>query len=677
MRSLMLAVAVSPALAASAATQEPDSTRPDTVVVLSEIVVRAATPITTVGGASAVRTRIDSLSVPPAPTIEQVFRAMPMMHVRRNSRGEAELSVRGSDSRQVAVLVDGVPLTLAWDGRADVSVIPASAPQEIEFVRGLSSMLYGPNVLGGVVELNVGTSLLQPQSASLEVGSEIDHVGGYRVGGAAVLPLAPDNGRWLLRAGASHYSTPGQPLARGVSEPIATDRSLRLNTDATSVDAFAALRYFNFGGEWFSFSGSTFLADRGIPAELGVPDEDARLWRYPRVARTVLVASGGSGDRATPLGNGDLEASVGLDIGRTEIDEYTSRTYGETSGEFENGDDRTLTLRLLGDHTLGRRGDLRAAFTLSDIRHDELLPSEEARYRQQLMSIGAETVWRLIEADGAVRYLRVTAGAAYDVGKTPESGGRAPLSTLNEWGGRMGATLGVSGGNTVIHAGVSRRARFPSLRELYSGALNRFVPNPDLRPEILVALEGGVTLRLGSSELQAVGFHHRLKDAVVRTHLPDGRYFRVNRDRLTSTGVELLASSRVGPVEVGGDATLQTVDLTDPLAGITNRPENLPEVFGSVHAAVPLPFQIRGFAEVRHTGSQYCIDPSTGEDVELEAGTIVNANVARTWPLRSSGGPLRNLETSVAVDNAGDVALYDQCGLPRPGRLMRFQVKVY
>jgi iron complex outermembrane receptor protein len=677
MRSFSLAVAVSLALATPTAAQEPDTTRADTVVVLTEVVVRAATPVTTIGGASALRTRVDSLNVPPAPTVEQVLRSMPMMHVRRNSRGEAELSVRGSESRQVAVLMDGVPLTLAWDARADVSVIPASAPQEIEFVRGLSSMLYGPNVLGGIVELNVGTSLFQPASASLEVGSEVDHVGGYRGGAAVALPFAPNNGRWLLRAGASHYSTPGQPLARGVSEPIATDRSLRLNTDATSTDGFAALRYYSLAGEWFSFSGSTFRADRGIAAELGVPDEDARLWRYPRVARTVLVASGGSGDRATPLGRGDLEASVGVDIGRTEIDEYTSRSYSETSGEFEDGDDRTLTLRLLGDHTLGRRGDLRAAFTLSDIRHDEFLPDGDARYRQQLMSIGAETVWRVIEAGRNIEYLRVTAGAAHDVGKTPESGGREPLGTLTEWGGRLGATLGVAGGNTIIHGGVSRRARFPALRELYSGALNRFVPNPDLRPEILVALEGGVTMRLGSSELQVVGFHHRLKDAVVRTTLPDRRFFRVNRDRLTSTGVELLASAIVGPIEFGGDATLQTVTLTDPTVGVTHRPENLPEFFGTVHAAVPLPFGVRGFAELRHTGSQYCIDPGTGEDVELDAGAVINANIARRWPLRSGDGPLGNLEARVSLDNATDVALYDQCGLPRPGRLMRFQLRVY
>ena len=68
--------------------------------------------------------------------------------VRRNSRGEMELSVRGSDSRQAAVLMDGVPLTLGWDHRADPSLVPLGGVERITLVRGLQSLLHGPNVLG-------------------------------------------------------------------------------------------------------------------------------------------------------------------------------------------------------------------------------------------------------------------------------------------------------------------------------------------------------------------------------------------------------------------------------------------------------------------------------------------------------------------------------------------------
>jgi len=662
------------ALAPTAKAQQPDSARADTAATLTELVVRARRPITSVGGSSGVAIALDSLPLPPAAPLERVLREAPFLHVRRNSRGEAEISARGSESRQVAVLVDGVPITLAWDARADVSIIPAAAPQRIEFTRGLSSMLYGPNVLGGIVEISVGRSLLQPSASSVEIGAGVDGVGGVGTRATMTLPFESSAGRWLIRAGAGFRDTPGQPLARGIVEPLPTDDGLRVNTDARSVDGFVAARFHGNDGAWLSFSGSSFDAKRGIAAELGT--DDARFWRYPDVNRTVGVISGGTGDRASPFGGrGDLEASVGLDFGRTEIDSYTGRDYVTTDG-FENGNDRTLTLRLLADQSLGSRGELRTAFTWSDIRHDEILPDAEARYRQQLASLGAETVWRLIEDGTGIEALRVSVGGAYDVGKTPESGGREPLGTLHQWGVRAGFSMVVGGGDALIHGGVSRRGRFPALRELYSGALNRFAPNPDLEPEKLTAFEAGVTTRLGGGEVQAVFFRHDLRDAVVRTTLPDRRFFRVNRDRLASTGLELLAATTVGRVGLSGDLTLQSVDLTDPEAQVTHEPENLPSVFGTVRAALPIGFGTVATAELDYTGRQFCIDPGTGQDTRLDAGAIVNGHVSKVWSVGRSG-MLSRLETRIALDNLGDRALFDQCGLPRPGRLLRLELRLF
>jgi len=676
-RGSQLALLVFGMSAKAVAQQTPDTSYVDsTVFRLPGIVVGASTPVTTVGGASAIHTRLDSMRVPVAPTLEAVFRALPMLHVRRNSRGEAEISVRGSESRQVAVLVDGVPLTLAWDARADVSVIPATAPQSINFVRGLSSMLYGPNVLGGIIELEVAQSFYQPRRVTAEIGMEANHVGGTGMQAGLALPMETGSGRWLVRAGVSRRDSPGLPLARGVVEPIPAANGLRVNTDASDMDGFLSVRYHNWDGAYLAFSGSAFQADRGIAAELGV--DDARFWRYPYVSRSLFVASAGTGDRRSPVGGrGDLEASVGVDLGRFEIDSYTDRTYATTDG-FENGDDRTLTARVLGDHTIGRNGEFRAAFTLSDIRHDEYLPDGDARYRQRLWSVGGETAWRAFEGGEAINWVRISVGGAYDVGQTPETGGREPLGTIAEWGARVGVSVGLGGGTTLLHGGVSRRGRFPSLRELYSGALDRFAPNPDLTPENLIAIEAGVTTRLGRGELQAVAFRHRLNDAVVRITLPDRRFMRVNRDRLDSYGLELLASSTFGWLALGGDLAVQSVSLTDLTAAVTNQPENLPEVFGGVHAGFPLPFGVRGVAQARYTGTQFCIDPGTGADTQLDPAVIVGGQVSRVVNVRSGGGALfGRVEARIAVDNAGGATLYDQCGLPQPGRLVRFQIRVF
>jgi len=673
----LYAILVTLASAGSASGQARDSVRADTVARIPELAVRALKPLLTVGGASGVRLRIDSLRLPPAPSLEYVLRQMPLLHVRRNSRGEAEISARGSESRQVAVLMDGVPLTLAWDARADISVIPSSGFQEISFIRGLSSMLYGPNVLGGIVEVSVGQTSYRPTSPRAEFASGVDQVGGFGGRASVSIPMIRGGSHWLLRAGGSFQDSPGLPLAGGVTEPVPTGNNLRVNTDSRNVDGFAALRYEGSGGGWLSLAGSTFRAERGIAAELGY--DDARFWRYPHVSRTVAVLSGGSDHWRSPFGGqSDVEASLGVDVGRSEIDAYTSRTYTDLDG-FEDGKDRTLTLRLLADQTIGNRGDLRAAFTLADIRHDEFLPATEARYRQRLWSLGGETVWRMVENRGALNALRLSLGGAYDVGQTPESGGREPLGTLSEWGARLGVTAVLADGRVLAHGGVSRRGRFPALRELYSGALDRFAPNPDLKPEHLVAIEGGVTLRFGQgTEVQIVGFRHQMNDAVVRITLPDRRFMRVNRDRLTSSGVELLASTTIGGLALAGDLTLQSVALTDTKAGTTGRPENLPELFGGATARFRLPLGVRGGLQARYTGSQFCIDPATGLDARLGSGAVVGADVSREWRIRSTGrGWLSRFEAQLAVDNAGNATLYDQCRLPEPGRLARVQFRLF
>jgi iron complex outermembrane receptor protein len=500
-------------------------------------------------------------------------------------------------------------------------------------------------------------------------------VGGHGSSGVLSVPIRADQGDWLVRGGVAYRNSPGVPLAKGIVEPQpGDDADLRLNTDTESRDGFFALRYNGHGGGWFSLSGSGFAAERGIAAELGSPGP--RLWRYPHVERFLTVLSGGTGDRETPLGGrGDLEASVGFDAGRTDIDAYSSRAYDQITG-FEDGDDRTVTVRLLGDHTLGRRADLRAAFTWADIFHREILPAGALEYQQRLWSLGGESVVRLLEQPG--RALRLSLGGALDVASWLRTGDKPALDRVADWGARAGLSATMSGGNVLLHTGVSRRGRFPALRESFSGALNRFEPNPDLKSEHLTALEGGMTARVAGGELQTIVFHHRLNGAIVRVTQPDRRFKRINRDQMRSTGLEVLASRSFGSVSLAADLMLQSVDLIDTTTDEQREAENQPATTGSINARFPLFRGVQGGAEARFTSSNFCLDLDTGVDRRLDGGTTWSGHLARAWGVRPAGGSwFTRLEARVAVDNASDMALYDQCGLPQPGRLFRFELRVF
>ena len=230
------------------------------------------------------------------------------------------------------------------------------------------------------------------------------------------------------------------------------------------------------------------------------------------------------------------------------------------------------------------------------------------------------------------------------------------------------------------------------MRELYSGALNRFSPNPDLKPETLLGFEGGVTMQrsfaaIPQATLALTAFNHTLEDAVVRTTVPNpnpppGSLFRrVNRDRFESSGIEMLAGlvfgdDRERSVTLNADATLQSISIFDQTAGDAERhPENNPETRGRVELGIPLPWQMRGFAAARHIGTTYCLNGDTGEEVTLDGATTTDFAVQRTFVTRPSG-PFRWLRAVLAMDNVGNTALYDSCGLPQPGRTLRLMMTI-
>lgn len=648
-------------LPAAALAQQTDTA----VVPLGEIVAQGRRPVATTGGASALEVRLDSLRLLAAPTLDQVLRRLPLVQVRTNSRGESQFSLRGSgsDARQVAVIVDGIPLNFGWDDRADLSVLPTSAAQSLTVARGLPSLLYGPNILGGVVEIGVARGLHDAVEPGKRVDAGVDHTGAFGLGAAITRPVRAGRGGWLLRAGAGHRERDGFALPATVTEPVpAADHDLRLNTDYRHTDGFAAASYRADGGAWADASVSAFRAERGIAAELHV--DNARFWRYPELWRTFGVVAGGTGARVSPFGGtGDVELSLGADMGHTQIDQYRDRSYQTVSAK-ESSDDRNLTLRLRADQSLAGNAELRAGLTYADIRHNELLtPGGGATYRQRLWSSALEAIAPL----GA--RTRVAAGFAIDGADTPESADKPPLGRLSDWGARAGITTAPSA-RLLVHAGVSRRARFPSLRELYSGALGRFEPNPDLAPELLVAFEAGAGVTHARAQLQIVAFHHVLSDAIVRTTTSTGKFQRVNRDRQTGTGIELLGGARTGVLLWSGDLVLQRTRLQEGASGEEMEAEYQPAVIAGAGVTGPLPWQLRFDAATRYTGAQSCIAPD-GSMQDIAANLRVDGEISRQWRRRGT-----SIEIAAGADNLTDALAYDQCGLPQPGRTLRLQLRL-
>lgn len=653
--------------------------------------MRGARAPSVTGGATAVTIRPDSLPVPllPAPHIGDVLRQTAFVLVRQNSRGEMEIGVRGSDSRQAAVLLDGLPLTVGWDSRTDPSLIPTTGVEQIVVVRGLATLLGGANTLGGVIRMDLNGPLARstPRTTSLQLGVGLDQYASRVLSVNAARPMDVAGGTLRVRGGMTQrqrdgFALPsgnlGDGLTGGTADPGSpANHALRTNTDQTQRDGYAAVRYDHRSGAFVGLTATGYDTERGVAPEQHI--QAPRYWRYPSQSRTLGIVSAGSGVRKTPLGFGSLQASAGRSAQQVEIESFTSRTYSTVLSR-ELGDEVSDVYRVAATHSLPRNAQLRFAATGTRVVYDETLDAQLAtarptRYEQRLGSLGAEIDVPIHER------LLVSGGVVQDEARTPQSGGRPSLGTLARAGWRVGSTLRFNDG-VRLHASASERARFAALRELYSGALNRFDPNPLLRPERLLGIEAGLTLDGGAfaergMQLQVVGFRHTLDDAVVRITLPNRLFRRINRDEIRSHGLELLASwtpRALHGTTFSGDATLQRIRVVDPSITTSSsnerRAEHNPERRASLAVTSPTVAGLRASLMARHIGVQYCQHPDLARQVELNAQTISDAAVTRTFTVRRSG-LLQRLAAVLAVDNIGDQAAYDQCGLPQPGRTIR------
>ena len=68
-------------------------------------------------------------------------------------RNESMISVRGFDLRQVPVYMDGIPVYVPYDGYVDLARFTTFDLAAVDVSKGFSSVLYGPNSLGGAINL--------------------------------------------------------------------------------------------------------------------------------------------------------------------------------------------------------------------------------------------------------------------------------------------------------------------------------------------------------------------------------------------------------------------------------------------------------------------------------------------------------------------------------------------
>ena len=134
------------------------------------------------------QTQIANLNLVNAAKALDYLPGVSIQHLSAN-RNEAGIMVRGFSTRgQVPLYIDGIPISVPYDGYVDFNRFLTSDIGEIQVARGYSSPLLGPNALGGSINMVteepvkkfdadalIGTGSGDTLLSSLRLGSRWEH----------------------------------------------------------------------------------------------------------------------------------------------------------------------------------------------------------------------------------------------------------------------------------------------------------------------------------------------------------------------------------------------------------------------------------------------------------------------------------------------------------------------
>jgi iron complex outermembrane receptor protein len=645
------------------AQERPDSTE---VGELQEVVVRGDRPIE--AGVDTVQ-RIAPAEVEraDADAAAELARLIPAAHVPTNSRGETLIYLRNSGERQTAFFLDGALLNVPWDNRVDLGLLPASVISSMTVAKGPSAIEYGANVLGGVINFISPAPTARRTEAEGRYGMAESFAGSLLHGGAV--------GPFYYVAEAGYTRQGDFPLANDADLPFSQpDADSRTNTDARIANAYARGAY-AFGD---AVVGLTLLhvdAEKGVAPESHIdPAVDSpRYWRYPEWRSTMAILSGEGG-----LGAGTWKAAAWGGLFGQHIASYPSADYDRPE-ERQEDDDRTLGARLTLRQPLGPGAVRLTANALTSVHEQRDLALDETgqpvpgedfptlRYGQRLLSAGAVYEARLAPP------LLVEAGAGLDASFMPETGDKPARDPFTDYNLTLGARYDAPA--WFARASAGRKTRFPTMRELFGGALRRFLVNPDLEPESSWLVEGGVG-RLGRTfSVEVIPFGTFTSNTIDQRNVElDGetRRQRINLKGSRVLGVEVVGAARPVPaVEVSGHLTVMDVRRLRETPEDPTRLAEKPSVLGRLAASYGAGRGPTALLEAVYTGRAY----SLGLDdtfVPLNPSLVLNARVG--YHLRPSSAFA--VEVFGRVDNLTDALVTPQLGLPGPGRTAQVGLRV-
>lgn len=419
-----------------------------------------------------------------------------------NGKQEQLLSIRGFEATETKVLVDGIPVEDPYQGVADLGRLPLVGVERITVARGPTSLLYGPNALGGVV--NLESRRLEARAEGM-LRSEVEAGLGQRLAGRFGVPVGPVD----LLAGVSFVRRVGFRVPHGFAPQRNQDRGLRRNSDVRDVAAFFKATWRLPHDQRVQLTTHFVDFDGGVPFSVSAV-EPGTLWR--RTWRRAQVEAAGV---VRPWRFLDVRGK--LFYARFE---NTVRTYEDASLSSVALDGAAVSTHAhdalgffihpelhLGDvFTLHLAGNWRIDWL--SVRDDEIADTDPRDYRSETLGVALESETLPLP------WLRVVAGASFaGMFKERADGGTTGTDLVDyELLGGLRATPWNGG---TLRVGFARKVGFPRLRQLYGS-----FGDPDLSPQVAWTFEtaAGQSVDLGDVSVTAelAYFRNDVRDYIAK-----------------------------------------------------------------------------------------------------------------------------------------------------------------
>jgi vitamin B12 transporter len=464
--ALVLLLAV-PAFAEQPA-EEAAATRVPAILVSA---TRIETTIATSPDAITVVTR-EEIEQLQARTVADVLVTVPGVIVSHTGQPGSQTSVfmRGANSGHTLVLVDGVRVNSAFNGRYDFVDLSVDNVERIEVVRGPQSTRYGSDALGGVINIVTKRGAAQTTGAALlELGSNAS----VRARGSASASV----GTLGVSAEISHFDTDNE----------------RPNNQYEVTGG-------SFGATWkalekleVGLTGSHRTSESGTPNDRFTNDPND-FTRNETTQVTLDV-------HAVPTPWWDARLSLSKGRERTRFDGP------EPNPPYYSGDLKTETV------SDNEQIDLQNVFTLAP-EHRFFLGLSQDRTPTEFTS---ESAFGPASLDQSVTARAVSGQYDFSLAKsfTASLGARvddfSTFGTHATW--RGGARYTAPGVGTILRANVGTGFKAPTISDLYYPGFS----NPGLQPEQSLGWDLGVEQPLFGGRLQvgANWFHNTFDNLIA------------------------------------------------------------------------------------------------------------------------------------------------------------------